>query len=310
MRGSVDLRGVKRHAPRVLFVAVFLFLLWCLGVRVWAWVEPRLVKVEWLSEGRVPLTVSTSGWLMKEEYLLLAPEKGQVRLLARNGERVRAGAAVAELLPAEGGGQRKVTVFAPKAGVFCTSVDGLEGVLRRENPLDLRAVEKLGMKKVEIETGSVVDKGQPVGKLVDNLAGMWYWFQKPQDGAAATKLAEGQWVSLLWQGQSLRARVEKVAQEEVLLYLPLPPTEFTQQRQVKLELVCEELKGFLIPPEALVNRNGQPGIYVILNRRATWVPVQVLGRVPEKVVITGTNLSPLTRYITNPGWVREGDRLE
>ncbi|WP_027717354.1 HlyD family efflux transporter periplasmic adaptor subunit [Desulfovirgula thermocuniculi] len=301
---------MKRYARRVLLAAAFLFLLAGLGFKVRAWAVPRLVKADWLADGRVPVTVPVNAWLLKEEQLLPSPERGQVRLLVRHGERVRAGAPVAEILPAGGEGTRKAVVYAPRAGVFCASTDGLEEVLRRENPLDLRAVEKLGFKNAAVETGSVVEKNQPVGKLVDNLAGVWCWFPRPQDERAAGRLAAGQWVGLLWEGEELRARVEKAAQGEVLLYLPHMPAELVPERRVKLDLVCGELKGFLVPPRAVVERNGQPGIYVILDRRATWVPVQVLGTAREGAVVTGAGLSPLTRYVTSPAWVREGDRLE
>lgn len=290
--------------------AAFLFLLAGLGLKVRAWAVPRLAKADWLAEGKLPVTVPINAWLLKEEQVLFAPERGQVRLLARHGERVRSGAPVAEILPAGTEGARKAVVYAPRAGVFCASTDGLEEVLRKTNPLDLKAVEKLEGRSAAVETGSVVEKGQPVGKVVDNLAGVWCWFSRPQDERAAGRLAAGQWVGLLWEGESLRARVEKAAQGEVLLYLPHMPAELVPQRRVKLELVCGELKGFLVPPGSVVERNGQPGIYVILDRRATWVPVQVLGATREGAVITGAGLSPLTRYVIRPAWVREGDRLE
>ncbi|MDQ0286945.1 putative membrane fusion protein [Desulfofundulus luciae] len=290
---------------------VVLFFLWWLGNRTWYLVETRLVKVEWLEEGKVSRTITTAGWLIKEEQLLPSPGRGQLRLLVGDGQRVRAGGAVAEILLADNGaGGEKVVVHAPRGGVFCSHIDGLEKVLRPGNALEMEAVEKLGAEPASPGTGSRVEKGEPVGKLVDNLSGMWYWCRVPREEAGSGKWSPGQPVVVLWQGRPIRARLEKITGEEMLFLLSVYPGDLVHQRQVQLELLAGEVAGFVVPLRAVVERGGQPGVYIISRRRATWVPVQILGRTPGRVVISGRGLSARTRYVTNPLWVREGDKLE
>ncbi|RKO67431.1 HlyD family efflux transporter periplasmic adaptor subunit [Desulfofundulus salinus] len=301
----------SRYFPRVILSLVVLFFLWWLANRAWYLVESRMVKIEWLEEGQISRTITTSGWLIKEEQLLSSPGRGQLRLLVGDGQRVRAGAAVAEVLLVNSGtGEEKVVVYAPRGGVFCNHIDGMERVLRPGNALEMEAVEKLGAKSSSPATGDRVEKGQPVGKLVDNLSGMWYWCRIPWEPAIPAKWTTGQSVVALWQGQQIRMRLEKITGEEMLFLLPAYPGVLVHQRHVQLELVAGEVAGFMVPPRAVVERGGQPGIYVISRRRATWMPVQVLGETSGRVVISGQGLSTRIRYVTNPFWVREGDRLE
>ncbi|MGB9802740.1 HlyD family efflux transporter periplasmic adaptor subunit, partial [Desulfofundulus sp.] len=169
------LRARKIFSVLILSLVV-LFSLWWLGTSAWYLVETHLVRVEWLEEGKVSRTVTTSGWLIKEEQLLISPGKGKLKLLVADGERVRAGEAVAEILPEESDtGGRSIVIYAPRGGVFCNHIDGLEEVLQPGNALEMGAVEKLGAKSISPGTGSRVEKGDPVGKLVDNLSGIWYW---------------------------------------------------------------------------------------------------------------------------------------
>ncbi|SHI59808.1 HlyD family efflux transporter periplasmic adaptor subunit [Desulfofundulus thermosubterraneus] len=307
----ISLFRASKIFPLVILVSAVLFSIWWLGNRVWNLVETRQVRLEWLEEDKVSRTITTSGWLIKEERLLHSPGRGQLRLLVGDGQRVRAGEAVAEILLSDNGDvKKKMVVYAPWGGVFCNHIDGLEKVLRPGNALEMEAVEKLGAKSFSLATGDRVEKGQPVGKLVDNLSGMWYWCRVPQEETNAGKWSSGQQVVVLWRGQQICARLEKITGKEMLFLLPVYPGDLVQQRHVQLELVAGEVAGYLVLPRAVVERDGHPGIYVISRRRATWVPVQVLGETSGRVVISGRGLSTCTRYVANPLWVREGDRLE
>jgi putative membrane fusion protein len=302
--GLTSLPRIRRIYFLVILVLILMFYLWNL-VRV------RLVDIEWLKEDRISRTMATSGWLIKEEQLLLSPGRGQLRLLVDDGERVRAGAPVAEVILSQNGGAgEKRVVYAPRGGVFCNHIDGLEEVLRPANALKMEAVEKLEVKPVSPVTGSRVEKGEPVGKLVDNLSGIWYWCRVDGEGNRAVKWPAGQQVVILWQGRPVEARLEKIAGEEMLFLLPAYPGDLIHRRQVQMELKVGELSGYAVPSRALVKRGEEQGIYIVSRRRVAWVPVRVLGGTPERVIITGEQLSACTRYVANPFWVREGDELE
>lgn len=298
----------------ILCLAVFLTL-WWMGSRVWHFVQIRMVKIDWLHPGTVYQTVSTSGWLIKDEQVLIAPGRGELMLLVDDGQRVRAGAEVGEII-LDDTNEAKISIRTSRPGIFCTHLDGLETVLRPGllNTLEMDAVEKLGVKPASPGTGSRVEKGQPVGKVVDNLPPLRYWGRIPRDQMAAEKLTPGRTLFVYWQGRKIPGRVEKL--EDVngyhyfVMLLSSYPGDLVHQREVKMDLLKEELAGFLVPAKAVVERGTQPGIYVVLKQRARWVPVQVLGRMSDQMAISGINLSARTRFVTNPFGVREGDRLE
>jgi hypothetical protein len=71
-----------------------------------------------------------------------------------------------------------------------------------------------------------------------------------------------------------------------------------------MELVKNELAGFLVPEGAILQKDGIMGLYVLYKQGARWVPVEVVGRTNGQLLINGEGLSPQLQLIVNPRLLR------
>jgi len=269
----------------------------------------RMLDIRFMARDEITETAPASGLLIRTEESFKASAPGEVELKVRDGERLRVGTPLAEIK-----GVSQSTVWSPRAGIFCTHVDGLENLLLPEmiGELDLMAVENI--KPLAPPADNTVDSGQYFGKVVDNLQPLFMHIQWEHQGSETSRaFRTGETVHLVYKGQELAGQVKDVRSTGNDVYLVVEmrdyPEEFVHLRNVNLELVIRRLSGWLVPREAVVFKDGEPGVYVVLRQRVNWVPVSVNDRLEDTVSITGSNLSDALRYISNPDRAREGARL-
>lgn len=305
-----------RPARFILAMLIATCLAWLVLWVLWssaAWAKnavlQRMLDVRFMARDEINETSPAEGLLIKTEELFKAPAPGELELKVRDGERLRAGTLLAEI---KGVGQ--TTVQSSGAGVFCTHVDGLENLLTPEmiGKLDLLAVEDI--KASAPPAGATVDSGQFFGKVVDNLKPIFIHirWENADPGAAAT-FRTGETAYLIYEGRELAGLVRDVIKTNGMIYLMVEmsdyPDEFIHQRNIEVELVIRKLSGWLVPREAVVFKDGRPGLYVVLKQRVSWLPVTVDDRLDDTVSVTGNGLSDALRYITNPDRADEGTRL-
>jgi len=296
-------------------VAVLACLLALAGWGVWsalAWAKSavlhHLLDVRFLAHDEITQTVPVQGLLIKQEELIKAPVPGKLHLLVRDGERLRVGAPLAEIQ-----GITCKTLYSPRAGVFCTHLDGLENLLvpGALDVLDMGAVEKIKTRLPQPKTGAEVQSGQFIGKVVDNLQPLLLYVE--MENAPEPAPPVGAAVRLLLEGRELVGRVKEVREfggrRALLVETGDYPADLVHRRRVSMQLVTRRLAGWLVPEGAIVFQEGQPGIYVVVKQVVRWIPVAVTDRLEGKVSIEGGHLSSTVRYISNPRWVRDGTRL-
>ena len=304
---------------RVLFLLLLIgagvFVLWLAGNLTWQVLQARLMKVEPLMPGKIRQTAKVSGCLVKNETLVSSPVRGQLKLPVQDGQRVSAGETVAVVttVHTQEGEDKKnnFAVQAPVAGLVCVCIDGLEGLLRFDDlkALEMTGVEKLDKQPLTLCTGMIVEKGRPVIKLVDNLSPVKIWLRVSPGEFPPEKLAGKAFVDVLWEENSFRAQVEDVqaAKEDIRVLLSAsvyPQQLLLGRRWVQLELVKNELSGFLVPEGAILQKDGIMGLYVLYKQGARWVPVEVVGRTNGQLLINGEGLSPQLQLIVNPRLLR------
>ncbi|OAT81783.1 hypothetical protein A6M21_10310 [Desulfotomaculum copahuensis] len=295
-------------------LVVFALLVLCLaGYFLWQACRVRLIRVEFLVPGSMRETAAVSAWLVKKETLLSAPAGGRLTLPVTDGERVRAGDTVAVI---ETPGGARMEVRAPVAGIFSTGVDGLENTLKPEmlNALEMNKLEKLEQNRDRPVNGMTVEKGRPVGKVVDNLSPVLFWLQTPEKDYRTADMARGKSLSLLWQGNRLSGRIVESRQSGGCWQTVVSVTDYPDQlvhfRQVTVDLIKGDLSGFLVPAGALVVRGGRTGLFVLSRQTVRWTPVDVRGSLSGRAAVTGAGLNNATQIVVNPRWAREGDRIE
>jgi len=305
------MRYRRRMAYTAVLFAVALGVCYPLFITVWQYCRIKMIRLEFPVSGTINRTVPVTAWLVKSESLLTAPAAGRLTLLARDGERVRVGEAVARIDGAAG----FQLLHAPSAGVWCTHVDGLETVLRPAalDALDLNRLEKLDGSTVRPADGTTVEKGGPVGKLVDNLSPIRLVLKVPKNESGAGRPIRGTPVSLIWQGGGLSGRVDGERENGDFHWLVLSvsnyPDSLVHYRRINAGLVTGQLSGYLVPAGALVEYNGKTGLYIVSRQIVHWVPVRVCGEQNGRVAVTGDDLNDGVQVVLNPRWAREGDWL-
>lgn len=302
----------RRNMTAVLILfACGVFILFIVVTQIWQLILLRLIKIDFLNPAVFNQTDPVKCLLIKEEALVNAPAGGKFRLTVNEGVRVKAGQEVARIsTPGDEGRYHVLT--APRSGLVCTHIDNKENILK---PGYIDVLELPQLQKITENTrpGDIVEKGQPVVKILDNLAPVLIYLHAPE-GYSMEKLQKGAVFTLLWKGGEINARLETlkeaVNRTELLMKISNYPDELMHQRDVEMELLRDRVAGFKVPPSALVENNGAKGIYISSKRRVVWCPVEVRGYIDGEPVIAGTGLGPEIRYIKNPRWVRAGDKVE
>jgi putative membrane fusion protein len=309
-------RRRKRRTPNsYLPVIILVALLACVFLFVWGRLTVAVSRVQFLALQEVSQTAQMEGILLKEEQVMRAPAKGKIHFAAVDGKRLEMGALAAQVVAVEQGSSgASFNLITPSAGMFCTHLDGLESILSPANldVLDFSRLDKIAHKQVT--EGERVEKGQPVLKLIDNLSTVYLYVEAPKPGFPVELLEKPAWFKAKWDNLPLMIKLFKLVDKgdrwEGLFNLSGYPDQLVHNRKVRLSITTSRLEGFLVPDQAVVYRDGKPGIYLAVKKRAQWVPVNVEGELEGKVAISGRGLGEDTRYVCNPVLAREGSLVE
>lgn len=205
-------------------------------------------------------------------------------------------------------------IHAPLAGMVAFGVDGYESALapvgRRFFYLGDRREQEGAML---IADGQFVEKGQPLGRIVNNYH--WYFsFVLPAEtGARIASLEEAELVFSLAPDRRLQAcreefYIDRLSEEYFITYrvdeeLPL----FYQTRHVTAEIILDRHAGVLLPVEALVDDEGRTGVYTIVRGRARFQAVEIVYHKDQSSVFV--DIPAGTQIILTPEHVCEGQRM-
>lgn len=272
-------------------------------------------NVQFLTSQEVSRVVGLEGILLKNENVLRAPVSGKLHLTVDDGDRLKVGAKAAEVLAVqqEVGGET-YDVATPVAGICCTHLDGYEQVLAPDNidALVFPSIEKIGDKATS--EGTRVEKGQPVLKIIDNLRPVYLHIDTLKSDFPDLIMDKPTWWQATWEGLTLSIKQHKVSDNgdswEGYLILSNYPEQLLHQRKIRLNITTRTLEGFLVPQRAIVNRDGQNGIFLSVKKKAYWTPVTIEGELEGKLAVSGPELTAGSRYVNNPLLAREGHRVE
>lgn len=307
-------RSIKKSRMLVALLGI-LVLTWFLGGSLRSVLYRSLLEVQTLQPGIVTEDFASEGVLIKQEYLIAAPLKGAVSYSLADGQRVKAGTSFGVLKVTtmeSSSGVREYALRAPVSGVLCNHVDGLETILVPGN-LDVVEIPALD-KIVDKPSQSVgpVENGQAVAKVIDNLAPVYIYGVLDDKSYGIVSQAKETYLKLKWQDQIIEAKVDKLLsgkQKGVFLLVKNYPDELLHARKLSYQVNVRALEGFLVPEDALFTKEGQSGLYVVWKDLVRWSPVKVEGRLRGQAAITGEVIQPGVRYVVNPRFAREGDRL-
>ncbi len=204
---------------------------------------------------------------------------------------------------------RIVEVTAQTAGLLSNQIDGWE------NPdsfpfLERAAYEKDCFAETLVTTGSYVEEGQPILKIVNN----WVWYfcvLSPEE----EELEDRQKVRLTFSfapGETVEAFREEVCTDlglgitGVTYRLEQQVEGFEQNRWTEALMAYQSYQGLLVPARALCG-GSETGLFIDKAGIATFFPVEVIKIQDDRALVEG--LPPYSRVISRPDLVKEGCRL-
>lgn len=307
--GAVALRNI-------LFTVIALYIVWQ-GINYSRdIIMARSLRVEEARYGFIEDVLPVEGTLIRNEKVLPAPKTGRLKILIPEGERVRIGAVVARVVaPAidSQNGETLYNITAPITGIVSYQTDGLESVY---TPRNLQALPVSKMRSMEIKPGRLTDgmqveEGKPAAKIVNNLDAINIIGMIPKAKVPGDMLQTGKRVKVRFDKNQAAPFYLSIADssfqgKENLYRLVLNnySDHFINPRTVSFELITQRFEGFIAPAGALVEKEGQLGVYIIYKEAVKWKKVQLIGQINDEVAVGG--LEPGVSFVQNPRYAREG----
>ncbi|MGE5576148.1 MAG: HlyD family efflux transporter periplasmic adaptor subunit [Syntrophothermus sp.] len=202
-----------------------------------------------------------------------------------------------QLIQLLGGGGR--LLVAEESGLVSFYTDDLEEKLNPENATSLLSFDKpfsrlrstLGGKSHQMKDREVIREGNAVFKIVDNFR-FWILADLPDAPVAFTERAQ---VKVRFHGgQAMhQARVERIfvnpsmRRQRLLLSLDRQIEGLDRLRWLKLEVISMNREGVIVPRSAVVERNGQAGVYLKVGGFSFFRAVGILGEAQNRLVVWG-----------------------
>ncbi|MDT3700294.1 MAG: HlyD family efflux transporter periplasmic adaptor subunit [Thermincola sp.] len=318
-RSDAEIKVRVRRNPRkalrklILFVIAFYVVFMTYGfIRDMA--VDHLAGAQQVKPGVIEIKVPAKGILVRDELVVNAPRNGVLRVLAQDGERVRVGAVLAQVVVPSLESKVGETVFnivTPRAGVVSYHLDGLENVYSPKNltELDLNKIDTIKSEARNFTPGSQVEEGQPVCKIVNNLVPINILAVTDKVLDIPEKFAKSKInISLNDDRQVYQAALTEKAfrgkANQTLFSLENYDNSLMTAREQDFTVTTARYEGYIVPAGAIVQKEGQDGIYTIYKERVKWKEVKIEGSSQGQVVISG--VTPETRVIFNPEYVSEG----
>lgn len=304
---------IKPLAKKFVLFIIVLSILYIVIIQALHFTRLKMVETSPLDIGELKKTYPAEGILIRDEAVIPSPADGQLVMLVKQGERVRAGQSIAEVKTAgadPGIPEQSALVRATRTGVVIFGVDGLEGVLKPGQP-DLFNADKLDfqdektVKDSSVESGVKCSKGEPLLKIVDNLAPLVICIRSR--GVSEDVVKKGSNLILTWEGYEINGRVVEIGNYDGGMQLVVEsvkyPPELLEKRKISLQLVADRYFGFVVSSKSLVTRKDQEGLYIMVKERFNWVPVEVKLIQHDSAAVAGESLGAGVRYVQNPYWL-------
>ncbi|WP_418790539.1 HlyD family efflux transporter periplasmic adaptor subunit [Phosphitispora sp. TUW77] len=319
-KNEAEVRVRVRRNPRralsklvLIFISIYFILLTYNFVH--ALVVTRLARVETISRGVVQSTVPVQGILVRDEILVTAPQTGLLKVIAPEGERVRVGQVIAQVVAVSldsHTGEKSFNITSPRAGIVSYHLDGLEEVYswKNINELDLEKVQTIPAEVNHVLPGSQVEEGKPVFKIVNNLEPVFI-IADTSVKLKSKDMEKGSIVLLLFGSDEnnvsravLSEKIFGASPDRMLLSLSNYTNSLLTPRTIEFQVITERYDGFYIPVGAIVRKEGKDGIFTVYKERVRWKDIEIKARVGDKAIINDVTAD--LKVVSNPQYVKEG----
>jgi putative membrane fusion protein len=307
--GRAALAGKARvWTVRLILAGIALMMLVWLGKQAFTFCLAQAIRTQPAMPGVLSADYTGQAIILRNETVVTAPEAGSAARLVPEGARVRTGTAVVRISGAASpdAGQGVVDLTSPAAGDVCYHLDGWEGILTPKNcrRMDLPGLFKSGIKNPPDSAVQLVNDGEPVFKIIDNLVDPYLVIRLD---ATPGDLAVGSRVSLLWgNGGSGRGRLLSLESKPGITIAVVELQESNQDlsclRTLKMKIEQKKFEGIVVPSGALVRLGNNLGVYTKSPLGISFTKVQLIGTLGDSAAVQG--IPQGTQVVTNPGLAR------
>ena len=254
-------------------------------------------EIEVVEYGTLEERLSAEAVVLNQEQIFLARDAGRFENLVKDKEKVGKGTLLGYFITNEG----KSTLRAPQAGIFVRGTDGLEEIFTH---IDLAAVtpEVFQYKPVPAFLDKPVQTGQPIYKIVDSLVPTRLLIRMTADKLESA-VQPGVNVDILYENENWgQGRIAEMKQEAGDVMLLVQLDHFSDQtinkRFVKVEVVLDTHTGFLVPAEAIIEKDWEKGVYCAVGSSTKFKPVEIIKQKNDTVLVRGLDKNDF--IVTNP----------
>lgn len=235
--------------------------------------------------------------VLNKEDVVLAESNGHLENMVKDGEKIGKDTLLGYFVTTQG----RTPLRAQESGTFIRETDGLEAAL---DSIDLQSItpEVFKYKTTRVKQDEPVMAGQPVYKIVDSLEPTRMLVHFPQDDIKF-EVTVNQKVKIVMGAQELGDAVVTDMKQDFGEYLMMVKfndfqEELLNQRFVDVQVVFESCSGYLVPEKALVDKDGEKGIYCSNGENITFKPVKIIKQKDGQYLVEGLNTNEM--IVTNP----------
>lgn len=300
-------RYVKDHIVKILLL---LIIVWLFFTLVGNQIRSFMVKAEEVKPVVLEHVETGYGLMHGSEFLVFAQADGAAEAIVMEGERVRKGNAVFQV---EG-----VYSYTNEAGRVSYQLDGLEEVADLNaicsTDLETRYDQQQEEKNVILENAV---NGQAYAKVINTFDNLYLYVTVPRSiYTASLELEQKIPVRLLDLDLETNATiVEMLDTVDGFRYLKLKMKNVEesvfQQRIYQVAFPYEQTTAIAVSPNALIEQDGQMGVYYLQKGFVFWKPV-VVGQewADAGLVVIESGLESGDVIVTTPHLVHEGENIK
>lgn len=287
---------LSTKAKKTICIYLIVLLILYIVVQILPKVTDIFETTDVLKVGSLALSCETTGYLVKDEYVCIAGESGNIKYTEKSDTVVKRGHKMCSVtLKGTGdteknrytkytnrlGNTKKITnsYKAPISGVFSLVIDGYEGMFttNKMKELNKSEVEACDYDSVDLDR-SAIYKGEPVYKISGD--DKWFVLCWVEAGKAGD-YPEGDKVTLKLPDGDVNAKVYYAKNEgeytRLIFELDVYYKKFASARAVDMTVVACADEGLIVKSDSIIKKDGKQGVYVVdKNNRARFTPIKVI----------------------------------
>lgn len=276
-----------------------------------------LINFANVEEGQIMDGIDGKALILREETLITTPAAGKFIPALAEGARVKSGTTVGYI---EQESDKKIGVKATKTGIVSYNLDGVEGLAQQDDLNELNIAQLFALIDPNTQnnnqsTGAAAGENDMLGKntavckIIDNLLDYTVIIAVSQ----SSEIADADYLKFsvidlptedttVTNSNVFSAKVNNILQDGSYKYIVmtfLPKIDyFSQNRYFTAKLVQNIYSGQIIPASAIMEKDGQNGVYKSYKKRFVFACVEINGIIADQAAVSG--LAAGDKVVVNP----------